>query len=88
MDRRRPAISLRRCERSVVVITPRCQRGNPGSNPGARTIYSIDSSEMKTLIIAPIAPIVSIAATTTASMSALLPSQLAETDDSSLTSVI
>ena len=38
MDRRRPAISLRRCERSVVVITPRCQRGNPGSNPGARTI--------------------------------------------------
>ena len=26
------------CERSVVVITERCQRLNPGSSPGARTI--------------------------------------------------
>ncbi len=25
------------CERSVAVITERCQRLNPGSNPGART---------------------------------------------------
>ena len=24
------------CERSVAVITERCQRLNPGSNPGAR----------------------------------------------------
>ena len=27
-------------ERSVVVITGRCQRLNPGSSPGARTKYS------------------------------------------------
>ena len=26
------------CERSVAVITERCQRLNPGSNPGARTL--------------------------------------------------
>ena len=26
------------CESSVVVITERCQRLNPGSSPGARTI--------------------------------------------------
>ena len=36
MDRRSLSISLTCRERSVVVITPRCQRGNPGSNPGAR----------------------------------------------------
>jgi hypothetical protein len=29
-------ISANYCERSVAVITRRCQRRNPGSNPGAR----------------------------------------------------
>ena len=33
------------CESSVVVITERCQRLNPGSSPGSRTICFKISSE-------------------------------------------